>query len=61
MSDLKRTMMLIAALSAIAIPSVSAHRDDHQKQRQDRVKALSKKQRVREQIRARRAAKGGKP
>ena len=51
---------VLAALAFSLAPSVSAGPDLHSKQRAAQVKALAKKQRVREQIRARKAAKGAK-
>ena len=55
-----RQIMRAAALAALALsiaPCVSAGPDLHSKQRAEQVKALAKKQRVREQIRARKALK----
>ena len=51
---------VLAALAFSLAPSVSAGPDFHSKQREAQKKALAKKQRVREQIRARKAAKGAK-
>ena len=58
---MNKTILRAGVLAALALslapPSVSAGPDLHSKQRDEQVKALAKKQRVREQIRARKAAR----
>lgn len=62
MSNMKlRAILAVAALGASAGFGYAnnAYSQKKDKQRSEQEKALDKKQRVREQIRARRAAKGG--
>lgn len=63
MSSLKlKTLLAVAAIAASAGPGHSinsAYTEKRDRQRAEQEKSLAKKKRVRDEIRARRAAKGG--
>ena len=60
MKYLKHQLLVLGMLSAISVPSIAAGPDRNQIQRAMQVKALGKKQRTREEIRARRAGRKAK-